>query len=165
MMVRTSKEFNFRINAFHHALEAWKIPEMLAAHNITAATFADHWGFKARTHYTHRTQHATHTARAGDTRGLIREWNAQMEGYDGSVHGPRVLHEAGVNVVLKSDHPVIFGRWLMYEAARAHYYGLDAWTAIASVTRVPQPRPRPRPPPPAPSRPRPPHLLSVGVCR
>ena len=26
-----------------------------------------------------------------------------MEGYDGSVHGPRVLHEAGVNVVLKSD--------------------------------------------------------------
>ncbi|ELR24360.1 amidohydrolase domain containing protein [Acanthamoeba castellanii str. Neff] len=60
-----------------------------------------------------------------------------MEGYDGSVHGPRVLHEAGVNVVLKSDHPVIFGRWLMYEAARAHYYGLDAWTAIASVTRNP----------------------------
>jgi imidazolonepropionase-like amidohydrolase len=59
-----------------------------------------------------------------------------MEGYDGSVHAPRVLHDAGVNVVLKSDHPVIFGRWLMYEAARAHFYGLDAWTAIASVTRV-----------------------------
>jgi imidazolonepropionase-like amidohydrolase len=106
MMVRTSKEFNFRINAFHHALEAWKIPEMLAANNISAATFADHWGFK-------------------------------MEGYDGSVHGPRVLHDAGVNVVLKSDHPVIFGRWLMYEAARSHYYGLDAWTALASVTRNP----------------------------
>ncbi len=46
MMVRTSKEFNFSIAAFHHALEAWKIPEILRENNITAATFADHWGFK-----------------------------------------------------------------------------------------------------------------------
>lgn len=29
MMIRTSKEFNFSIKAFHHALEAWKIPTIL----------------------------------------------------------------------------------------------------------------------------------------
>jgi hypothetical protein len=29
MMVRTSKEFGFNITAFHHALEAWKIPQLL----------------------------------------------------------------------------------------------------------------------------------------
>lgn len=29
MMIRTSKEFNFTIKAFHHALEAWKIPTLL----------------------------------------------------------------------------------------------------------------------------------------
>lgn len=46
MMVRTSKEFNFSIAAFHHALEAYRIPEALRDNNIVAATFADHWGFK-----------------------------------------------------------------------------------------------------------------------
>src|SRR5579883_3185331 len=46
MMVRTSKEFNFSIAAFHHALEAYRIPEALKDNNIVAATFADHWGFK-----------------------------------------------------------------------------------------------------------------------
>jgi hypothetical protein len=29
MMIRVSKEFNFKIAAFHHALEAWKIPKVL----------------------------------------------------------------------------------------------------------------------------------------
>jgi hypothetical protein len=28
-MIHHSKEFGFRIQAFHHALEAWKVPEMI----------------------------------------------------------------------------------------------------------------------------------------
>ena len=28
-MIQHSKEFGFRIQAFHHALEAWKVPEMI----------------------------------------------------------------------------------------------------------------------------------------
>jgi imidazolonepropionase-like amidohydrolase len=46
MMVRLSHEFHFNISAFHHALEAWKVADLLAKENIGAALFADHWGYK-----------------------------------------------------------------------------------------------------------------------
>jgi hypothetical protein len=41
-MVRHSHEFNFDIAAFHHALKAWKVPEIIkrAKGNITIATFS-----------------------------------------------------------------------------------------------------------------------------
>ena len=44
--IAIAKEFGYHIRAFHHALEAYKIPEKLAAENIGIATFADWWGFK-----------------------------------------------------------------------------------------------------------------------
>ena len=46
MMIRLSDEFAFNITAFHHAIEAWKIGDVLRDRNIVTATFADHWGFK-----------------------------------------------------------------------------------------------------------------------
>jgi hypothetical protein len=39
MMVRHSKEFGFNISAFHHAMEAWKVADLLAENNIGAALF------------------------------------------------------------------------------------------------------------------------------
>jgi len=46
MIVRLSKEFGFSVTAFHHALEAYKIPQVIFENNITVATFADLWGYK-----------------------------------------------------------------------------------------------------------------------
>ena len=43
MIMRTSKEFNFTVKAFHHALEAWKIAPVISDNDITVATFADNW--------------------------------------------------------------------------------------------------------------------------
>jgi len=106
MMIRTSQEFGFKIAAFHHALEAWKIPDILKENNITVATFSDMWGFK-------------------------------MEAYEASVHAPKILFDSGVSFALKSDHPVIFARYLIQEAAIAHHFGLSEQTALQSVTIVP----------------------------
>lgn len=41
-MVRHSLEYDFEITAFHHALKAWKVPEVIkrAKGNITIATFS-----------------------------------------------------------------------------------------------------------------------------
>ncbi len=39
-------EFGYRISAFHHAVEAYKIPDMLAEHGACAAMWADWGGFK-----------------------------------------------------------------------------------------------------------------------
>src|ERR1700690_2136575 len=41
-----AKEFGYNLRAFHHALEAYKIADRLAASNIGIATFADWWGYK-----------------------------------------------------------------------------------------------------------------------
>jgi len=41
-----AREFGYKIRAFHHALEAYKVPERLAAEGVGIATFADWWGYK-----------------------------------------------------------------------------------------------------------------------
>jgi imidazolonepropionase-like amidohydrolase len=45
-MIEISHEFGFRIRAFHHAVEAYKIRDLLAAEEISISTWADWWGFK-----------------------------------------------------------------------------------------------------------------------
>jgi imidazolonepropionase-like amidohydrolase len=39
--------------------------------------------------------------------------------------------------LIQSDHPVLNSRYLLYEAQQAHYYGLSANLALASVTSTP----------------------------
>lgn len=41
-----AKEFGYRVTAFHHATEAYKIADLLRANNTCAAVWADWWGFK-----------------------------------------------------------------------------------------------------------------------
>jgi imidazolonepropionase-like amidohydrolase len=44
--IAMAKEFGYNLRAFHHALEAYKIADQLAANNIGIATFSDWWGYK-----------------------------------------------------------------------------------------------------------------------
>ena len=46
IMLDLAKEFGFRIAAFHHGVEAYKIADRLAAEGVCAALWADWWGFK-----------------------------------------------------------------------------------------------------------------------
>ncbi|MBW8823577.1 MAG: amidohydrolase [Xanthomonadales bacterium] len=45
-MIDLAKEFGFRISAFHHGVEAYKVADRLAAEGICGALWADWWGFK-----------------------------------------------------------------------------------------------------------------------
>lgn len=45
-MIDMSKEFGYKITAFHHAVEAYKVAPLLAENNICAVMWADWWGFK-----------------------------------------------------------------------------------------------------------------------
>ncbi len=45
-MIEVAREFNYRISAFHHAVEAYKIADVLAQESICADVWADWWGFK-----------------------------------------------------------------------------------------------------------------------
>lgn len=43
---RVADEFGFRVSSLQHALEAYKIRDVVARHGAGIATFADWWGFK-----------------------------------------------------------------------------------------------------------------------
>ncbi|HEX6940401.1 MAG TPA: amidohydrolase [Longimicrobiales bacterium] len=46
IMIDIAKEFGYKISSFHHAVEAYKIRDLLAREGICASMWADWWGFK-----------------------------------------------------------------------------------------------------------------------
>jgi imidazolonepropionase-like amidohydrolase len=53
-MLAVADEFGFKVRAFHHAVEAYKIRDVLAARGVAVATWADWWGFKLEAYDTVR---------------------------------------------------------------------------------------------------------------
>jgi imidazolonepropionase-like amidohydrolase len=41
-----AREFGYKVRAFHHALEAYKVADKIAAEGVAVATWPDWWGFK-----------------------------------------------------------------------------------------------------------------------
>ncbi|KAF7723426.1 hypothetical protein EC973_002025 [Apophysomyces ossiformis] len=107
-MIHHSLEFDFEIAAFHHALSAWQVPEIIkrAKTNITIATFGDMWGYKT-------------------------------EALNTNVYAPQILAKAGIPVAFKSDHPVMNSRDVIHEAQKAYHYGYDEHLSLAAMTSVP----------------------------
>ena len=46
IMLDMAKEFRYKVGTFHHAVEAYKVADLLAANGTCAAMWADWWGFK-----------------------------------------------------------------------------------------------------------------------
>ncbi|WP_020414867.1 amidohydrolase [Microbulbifer sp. VTAC004] len=46
VMMDVAKEFDFKVSTFHHAVEAYKVADLLAENDVCAAMWADWWGFK-----------------------------------------------------------------------------------------------------------------------
>ncbi|RKU43925.1 hypothetical protein DL546_000883 [Coniochaeta pulveracea] len=109
-MIAVLHEFGVHPQSFHHALAAWRVPEMLKKleKNITIATFAENALFKA-------------------------------EAYDANLRGPKILNEHGIPVALKSDHvgESNFAKYLAHQAAISHSFGLPEDEALQSVTSIP----------------------------
>jgi imidazolonepropionase-like amidohydrolase len=109
-MLLHSKEFKFRIQAFHHALSAWKVPEMIKekGENITIATFS--------------------------TFGLYKK-----EAYEANLWAGKILSDHGIPVAYKSDHTneQLSAKYLLFQAATAHSFHLPEDLALQSVTSVP----------------------------
>ncbi|KAI0797030.1 hypothetical protein C8Q75DRAFT_796702 [Abortiporus biennis] len=108
-IVRITNEFKFPIASFHHASEAWLVPDVLKrayGGPPAIAIFASNHRYK-------------------------------RESFRGSEFAPRVLADNGISVVMKSDHPVLNSRYLLSEAQQAHYFSLSPHLALASVTSTP----------------------------
>jgi len=46
IMLEIAREFGYKVGTFHHAVEAYKIADLLAEADTCAAVWADWWGFK-----------------------------------------------------------------------------------------------------------------------
>ncbi|WP_416194954.1 amidohydrolase [Sphingopyxis sp.] len=46
LVIDMSKEFGYKVSTFHHAVESYKIADILAKEGICSAMWADWWGFK-----------------------------------------------------------------------------------------------------------------------
>ena len=46
VMLDIAKEFDYKVTTFHHAVEAYKVADILAKNGVCAAMWADWWGFK-----------------------------------------------------------------------------------------------------------------------
>ncbi|EMD40502.1 hypothetical protein CERSUDRAFT_121244 [Gelatoporia subvermispora B] len=108
-MVRISNEFQFPIASFQHAAEAWMVPDVIK-----------------------RTWGGTPAVAVFATSGRYK-----LEAYRASEFAPRVLVDNGIEVIMKTDHPALNARYLLYEAQVAHHFGLPPHLALASVTSVP----------------------------
>ncbi|KAF8805276.1 hypothetical protein BYT27DRAFT_7297664 [Phlegmacium glaucopus] len=108
-IVRLSNEFQFPVASFHHAGETYLVPDLLKKT----------WGG------------------VPSIALFASNFKKKREAYRGSEFAPRILAGHGIPVVMKSDHPVLNSRYLMYEAQQAHYYGLNPALALASVTSTP----------------------------
>ncbi|KAH9858830.1 hypothetical protein C2E23DRAFT_800280 [Lenzites betulinus] len=107
--VRISNEFQFPVAAFHHAHEAYLVPQVLkrAYKNVPAVAMFSTFGRYKREAYRH------------------------------SEFAPRILADEGIDVIMKSDHSAIVSRNLLHEAATAHHFGLSENIALASVISTP----------------------------
>ncbi|TDZ29389.1 hypothetical protein C8035_v011290 [Colletotrichum spinosum] len=109
-MLRVTGEFGVRVRAFHHAIEAWQVPEMLKTYgqNVTIATFAEFSLYK---------------------------WEA----YSPSLSAGKILNDHGIPVAYKSDHtaPETNAKYIMYQAGVGHSFHLPEEKALQSVTSIP----------------------------
>ncbi|CUA74661.1 DNA-directed RNA polymerase II subunit RPB1-B [Rhizoctonia solani] len=109
-IVRVTNEFKFPVAAFHHAHDAYLVPTLIKSA----------WGDVP----------PAVALFATDAR-------YKNEAYRGSEFAPKILHDNGLRIIIKSDHPILNSRYLLYEATEAHYYGLPTGPALSSVITTP----------------------------
>lgn len=109
-MLRISHEFGYRVRGFHHAAEAWQIPEMLKekGENVTLAIFAEFSLYK---------------------------W----ESYSPSLYAGHILDKHGIPVAYKSDHVSgpMNAKYLASQAAIGHSFHLPEDKALQAITSIP----------------------------
>jgi imidazolonepropionase-like amidohydrolase len=114
LVLDMAKEFGYKVSAFHHAVEAYKIGDLLRDNGVCAAVWADWWGFKMEA-YDAIPENAAILQNTGacviihsDDENQIQRLN--QEAAKAQADGRRM----GINI---ADAEVI--KWLTYNPAKA----------------------------------------------
>ena len=128
-MIDLSKEMGYKVTAFHHAVESYKIADLLRANDICSAVWADWYGFKMES-YDGIPENAAFIQNAGactiihsdDENGIQR---LNQEAAKAQAAGRR----AGIAI---PDEQVI--RWLTLNPA--HAMGIEQWTGSLAAGKM-----------------------------
>ena len=106
-MLDVADEFGFKIAAFHHAVEAYKIADRLAEKGVCAAMWADWWGFKMEAYRRHpgESRHGGLSGTQLRHRALgFGRWHSAVEPGGGQGDGPR--RARGLGDSAGTGHPL-----------------------------------------------------------
>ncbi len=129
VMLDIAKEFGYKVTAFHHAVEAYKVADLLAEADTCAAMWADWWGFKMEA-YDGIRENAALVDKAGacaiihsDDQYEIQRLNQETAKVMGAA--------ARVGVDIPAERAI---RWITSNAAKA--LGIDAMTGTLEVGKM-----------------------------
>lgn len=128
-MLDLAKEFGFKIRSFHHAIEAYKIADLLAANETAASVWSDWGGFKMEA-FDEIPENAALITQAGaravihtdDPNGIQRMNQDMAKAYYAGIR-------AGIS--LTRDQAI---RWIT--ANPAWVLGLDKWTGTLEAGKM-----------------------------
>jgi imidazolonepropionase-like amidohydrolase len=128
-MIDLAKEFGYKIASFHHAVESYKVRDLLARDGICSSMWADWWGFKLEAYdgiqanipLVHEAG-ACAIVHSDDAQGIQR---LNQEAAKAMSAGK----QAGINLTRED---VI--RWLTINPAKA--LGIDQWTGSLEVGKM-----------------------------
>ena len=129
VMLDIAKEFGYKVTAFHHAVEAYKIADLLAEADTCAAMWADWWGFKMEA-YDGIRENAALVDKAGacaiihsDDKYGIQRLNQETAKVMGAA--------ARVGVNIPAERAI---RWITSNAAKS--LGIDEMTGTLEVGKM-----------------------------
>ena len=120
-MINLSKEFGYKVTSFHHAVEAYKVRDLLAQNNICASMWADWWGFKLEAYDGIK----ENIALVSDAKGCAIVHSDDANGMQRLNQEAAKAMEAGWRAGLKIDRADAV-KWLTINPARA--LGIDKMT-------------------------------------
>lgn len=125
-----AREFDYRVTAFHHATEAYKIANLLAEREVCAAVWADWWGFKMES-YDAITENMVLVDAAKNGCAIVHSDSPEgiqrlnQEAAKGMAYAKRM----GIDIA--PEHAI---RWITAHAARA--LGIEARTGTLEVGKM-----------------------------
>jgi imidazolonepropionase-like amidohydrolase len=129
LQLSLAEEFGFKVRSFHHAVEAYKIRDILADKQVSVSTWADWWGFKIEA-YDAIEQNLALLAEQG-ARGILHTDSA--EGIQRMNQEAGKAYYAGLHAGVKvTEHDAL--RWLTANPAWA--LGVDDRTGTLKAGKM-----------------------------
>lgn len=129
LVLDMAKEFGYKVTAFHHAVESYKIGDLLKAADVCSAVWADWWGFKMEAYDA-----------IPENAGLLHKAGACVVIHSDDANGIQRLNQEAAKAqgdarragIVIADGEVI--RWLTLNAAKA--LGIEAQTGSLEAGKM-----------------------------